>query len=147
MTAQQLWERFQAACPAARGSGYEAWAFGADEDALAALVITGQKTATASAHALYGLENQPLPATGAYSVVLNARGEAVCIIKTTRVYVTPFCQVSQAHAYKEGEGDRSLAYWRAAHKAFFSECLSAAGMAFDERTGVVCEEFACVYKA
>ena len=147
ITAQQLWERFRAECPAARASGYEAWAFGGDADTLARLVVTGRKTATASVYALYELENEPLPAIGAHSVVLNARGEAVCIIQTTRVRVMPFDQVSPAHAYKEGEGDRSLAYWRASHKAFFNDCLSAAGMAFDERMNIVCEEFVCVYKA
>ena len=33
----------------------------------------------------------------------------------------PFDEVSKEHAYKEGEGDRSLAYWRDVHEDFFAE--------------------------
>lgn len=47
MTAQQMWKEYAAACGA--GEAYDAWAFGADADALAALVLRGEKTATASA--------------------------------------------------------------------------------------------------
>jgi uncharacterized protein YhfF len=31
-----------------------------------------------------------------------------------------FGDVDQAFAFDEGEGDRSLAYWRAAHRRYFS---------------------------
>ena len=37
MTAQQMWKEYAAACGA--GEAYDAWAFGADADALAALVL------------------------------------------------------------------------------------------------------------
>ena len=33
---------------------------------------------------------------------------AACVIRDTKVSVVPFHQVSPEHAYKEGEGDRSL---------------------------------------
>ena len=42
MTAQQMWKEIRpAACGA--GEAYDAWAFGADADALAALVLRGRK--------------------------------------------------------------------------------------------------------
>lgn len=139
MDAEQMWRAF-----GGRGD-YSAWQFGASADQLAELVLEGKKTATASAFPLYGLENEPLPQAGEYSVILDSRGEAVCVIQTTRVYVVPFHQVSPRHAAREGEGDLSLAYWRRVHRAFFTEELKAAGLSFHEDMQVVCEEFVKVF--
>ena len=144
MTHQELWAAYQTACPDA-GDDYEAWAYGGDPDTLAELTCARIKTATASAGPLYGLEGEPLPEVGEYSVILNSRDEAVCIIRTTRVYAAPFHEVSTGHAYKEGEGDRSLAYWRKVHEDFFRKELAEAGLEFSLEMPVVCEEFEVVY--
>ena len=141
MTAAEMWQ-------ASGLSGeYTAWAFGDAPDALAALVLAGRKTATASALACYEAEGEPLPQVGEYSVVLDARGQAVCIIRTTRVYIRPFDKVSARHAEKEGEGNLSLRHWRAAHRAFFTAELAAISHPFTEQMPVVCEEFEKVYPA
>ena len=106
MTAEELWKK------SGFSGTYEAWPFGEAPDELADLVLKGIKTATCSAYELYQINNEPLPQVGDYSVILNSSEEAVCIIKTLKVYVTAFNQVSDEHAFKEGEGDRSLGYWR-----------------------------------
>lgn len=138
MTAEEMW----------RGSGltgeYDAWSFGGDPDELSKLVKEGIKTATCSALCFYELEDEPLPEAGEYSVILDSRDNAVCIIKTTEVYITSFDQVSARHAFKEGEGDRSLDHWREVHRRFFAEELKSIGRAFDEGLQVVCEEFEVV---
>ena len=138
MTAEEMW----------RASGfegdYEAWSFGAEPDELADLVRSGIKTATCSALVFYGLENEELPHEGEYSVILDSKENAVCIIKTTKVYIVPFDEVTEQHAFKEGEGDRSLAYWREVHKSFFTEELKTIGRKFDEKMQLVCEEFELV---
>ena len=59
--------------------------------------------------------------------------------------VTPFMQVSAEHAYREGEGDRSLSYWREAHAHFFRLELAEIYAAFTEDMLVVCEEFQVVF--
>ena len=139
MTAQEMWS--------ASGiqADYEAWAFGDDPDTLAELVRTGVKTATASAYPFYELEGEELPKAGEYSVILNTKDEAVCIIRTTKVYVTSYREVTAEQAWKEGEGDRSLDYWRRVHEAFFRKELEAVGLIFTEDMGVVCEEFEVIY--
>ena len=139
MTAQEMWKA------SGIDAEYEAWAFGDDPDTLAELVRTGVKTATASAYPLYGLEGEALPEAGEYSVILNTRDEAVCIICTSKVYVTAYRDITAEQAYKEGEGDRSLDYWRRVHEAFFRKEMEAAGLTFSEDMGVVCEEFEVVY--
>ena len=139
MTAQEMWN--------ASGieAEYEAWAFGDDPDTLAELVRTGVKTATASAYPFYELEGDELPKAGEYCVILNTKDEAVCVIRTTKVYVTPYCEVTAEQAWKEGEGDRSLDYWRRVHEAFFRKELEAASLTFTEDMGVVCEESEVIY--
>lgn len=118
MTAEEMWDAFmKTSCPEEKE--YEAWAFDGAPDELAALVLQGEKTATSSAYELYVQTKEPLPKAGGYSVILNTKGEAVCIIRTTKVYVVPFYLVSETHAYKEGEGDKSLAHWKQVHEAFF----------------------------
>lgn len=144
MTAKEMWALFSRAHDV-KGEEYEAWAFGGDPDQLARLVLGGVKTATASACPLYEQEGEPLPRAGEYSVILDAAGEAVCVIRSTKVTVIPFHQVSPEHAWKEGEGDRSLDYWRQVHEEFFRAELTAAGMTFTEEMPVVCEEFERLY--
>lgn len=146
MTDKEIWEIFIRR-ENLKETEYQAWAFGGAPDKLAELVAAGVKTATASAYPLYELENEPLPKEGGYSVVLNSNAEAVCIIKTTKVYVVPFHQVTKEHARKEGEGDKSLAYWREVHRRFFEDCLQGTEISFCENMPVVCEEFQCVYVA
>ena len=144
MTADQMWAEF-AAANGIHDTDWEAWAYGDDSDGLAGLTLKGIKTATSSAYPLYALEGEPLPEAGEYGVILDSREEAVCVIRTERVAVVPFRDVGEAHARREGEGDRSLAYWRQVHEAFFSEELARAGLAFDGDMPVVCEDFRRVW--
>ena len=141
MTAQELWQK------SGFTGEYEAWAYGEAPDKLAELTARGIKTTTCSAYELYEAENEPLPKAGEYSVILDSKGEAVCIIRTTKVTVVPFDQVSEAHAYREGEGDRSLMYWRKVHEAFLIQELAAIHRNFTQKTKVVCEEFEVVFGA
>lgn len=138
MTAEELWQK------SGIDGEYEAWAFGEAQDKLAGLVMDGIKTATSSAYAVYEAENEPVPKEGSYSIILDSKGEAACIIKTINVDVVPYKNVSEEFAYKEGEGDRSLEYWRSVHEDFFTRELQAINMDFTEDTLVVCEEFELV---
>ena len=143
MNAAEMWERF---CEKSGiKADYDDWAFGGAPDALAELVLNGIKTATASAYPLYEQEQEPLPKAGDYSVILNTKGEAVCIIRTTKVYVVPFREVSADHAFREGEDDRSLESWRKVHRDFFTREMNDEGLSFDEDMPVACEEFMRVY--
>lgn len=147
MTAEMLWRRFADETGLVPETPYEAWAFGDAADELAALVLAGKKTATASVRELYALDGEELPRAGEYSVLLNSAGEAVCVLRTTRVYVSRFDEVTAQHAAREGEGDGSLACWRAVHERFFSQELAAYGLAFSPEIGVVCEEFEVLFRA
>ena len=140
MTPEELWKKSGLA------GTYDAWQFGEAPDKLADLVVQKIKTATRSAYDLYAIDNEPLPKAGEYSIILNSKDEAVCIIQTRRVYVTEFNHVSAEHAFKEGEGDRTLEYWRRVHENFLRNELASVNKSFDGTTKVVCEEFEVVFE-
>ncbi|MBD7944969.1 MULTISPECIES: ASCH domain-containing protein [Psychrobacillus] len=121
-----------------------AWQFGDDADTLARLVVDKVKSATCSAHILYEIEKEPLPKVGDYSIILNARDEPVCIIRTSDVSIEPMNKVSKEFAYAEGEGDRSYDYWKKTHINFFTDELNKIGLKFEEDLLLVCERFELV---
>ncbi len=146
MTEKEMWAAYIQENPSYKEQCYEAWCYGSKTpDLLAELTALGTKTATASAYPFYEYEKCELPKAGDHNVILRTNGEAVCVTKTTRVSVVPFMQVSEEHAYKEGEGDRSLTYWRTVHAQAFADELAEINMNFSEDMLVVCEEFQVVF--
>lgn len=137
---EEFWERFVAATGI--DGPYEAWAFG-DESLgdlateLALLVRDGPKRATAGLASEYEAENESPPRIGDLSVVLDGQSEPICVIRTTQVETRRFGDVDEAFAWDEGEGDRTLAWWRRAHVWFFEQF----GIRVDEDTLMVLERF------
>jgi len=134
-----FWRRFTEATGI--DGPYTAWGFGRGGDELATrlglLVRDGPKRATASRLESYEEDGEPLPEPGDLSVVLDERGEPLCVIRTTDVEIRPFGEVDEEFAWTEGEGDRSLAHWRQAHLDFFE----SDGTPIDEDTPLVLERF------
>ncbi|MGB5950986.1 MAG: ASCH domain-containing protein [Ornithinimicrobium sp.] len=116
-----------------------AWSFGrdpAEADLLLGLVLNGTKTATSSARSEYA-DDDDLPTAGMLSILLDGGEHPRALIRITDVAVVPFDAVDADHAAAEGEGDRSLDYWRAAHRDFFSDGEAP----FDPLMEVVLERF------
>ena len=103
------------------------------QERLAALVIAGRKRATV----WDGREGNPT-APGMLWAVMVA-GRAVAVIKTVTVGRRRFCDIDAEFAAVEGEGDGSLAFWRAAHEEYFRK---AGG--FDPQMWLWCEGFRLV---
>jgi len=143
---REFWADFCAQNGVAIDHRHDAFAFGdtpAMADELAQLVLHGPKRATAGLLADY--EGEPLPEVGAFSVVLGGDGGPVCVIRTSDVQIQSFRDVDAGFAWDEGEGDRSLAYWRAEHISFFNRMCAARGADFTDDMATVCERFALVW--
>ena len=126
----------------------EAWGFGDSPEMaeeLGRLVLQGIKTATASAVWEYEVTNEPVPQVGDLSIILDGQGEPLCIIETVEVMVRTYNEVDPQFAYNEGEGDRSLAYWRQAHYNFFTRTLPNIGLEFSETMPLLLERFKVIY--
>jgi len=115
-------------------------------DELGALIASGVKTATCSALAEWEHDGGDLPQPGLLTVVLDGKDIPLCIVETVEVVIKPYNQVDAAFAVDEGEGDRSLEYWRAAHKRFFERTFARIGGQFSEEMLLVCERFRLIYK-
>lgn len=97
----------------------ESFAFGDSPelaDELLALVLEGKKRATcwAVAEGMKGAE------IGKPVVVRDGRGRPRAVLQTLELTRRRFGEVDEQFAFDEGEGDRSLAYWRGAHQCYFT---------------------------
>jgi uncharacterized protein YhfF len=139
-----LWAEYAAATGAT--GAYTAWGF-ADDDKpdvmteLGLLVRDGPKRATTAREDDFARDGEPIPARGDHSVILDGEGHPICIIRTTSVEIRPFGAVDAQFAWDEGEGDRTLEWWRAAHIRYFA----SVGTPVDDSTLVCLERFAKVW--
>lgn len=125
-----------------------AWSFGAtpeQADRLLDLVLAGAKTATAGALWDYEADDEPLPAPGMLSIVLDGGGHPRALVRTDDVRIVPFDEVDAEHAHAEGEGDRTLPAWQAIHRRFFTEHATH-DRGFAEDMPLVLERFTVLHR-
>lgn len=117
-----------------------------DANECAELVKKGIKRAISPS--LLGLQyrKEPLPKIGDFMVVTNWEGEAQCLVRTTKVTLKPFFAINEEYAQKEGEGDKSLAYWKKVHWDYYTKELEAFERVPRDGMIVVCQEFEMVFR-
>jgi uncharacterized protein YhfF len=96
----------------------ETFSFGDGPDLaneLLELVLSGTKRATCWAES-QGLLSAEV---GKLMAVLDGDGVPKAVLKTIELTKRRFDEVDEAFARDEGEGDRSLRYWREAHTRYF----------------------------
>jgi uncharacterized protein YhfF len=108
-------------------------------DALLALVIAGKKTATCGALRDYPEGSEDMPVVGRRDVVLDGQGRPAALIETFEVTIRRFDEMDEQFAHEEGEGQRTLADWRAGHEAYFTR-----NGGFSPDMLLVCERFRLV---
>jgi uncharacterized protein YhfF len=126
----------------------QVWGFGDSPlmaDELGGLVVQGIKTATCSLYWEYEEGLEVLPEVGCLSIILNGLGDPICLIETTSLEIKPFNTVDAQFAYDEGEGDRSLDYWRQVHWRFFGRTCVEIGRDLSEDMPVLCERFKVLF--
>ena len=149
---QAYWQKFLSILPAdspyrTKTCTEDGWGDSPElADELGDLIARGIKTATCSALWEWEAEDKPIPREGLITIVLDGRGEPLCIVETTEVMVRKYNEVDSDFAQAEGEGDFSLGYWREAHKNYFSRNLPKVGREFSEDMPLVCERFQLIYK-
>lgn len=113
------------------------WKFGIDNEELIDLVLKGEKTATTSLYNSYIKDGIDLPKVGDESIIIHDDNTDACKIINTNVIITEFKNITKELAYLEGEGDKSLEYYRKVHNEFFKKIDSS----FNDNTKVVFEIF------
>ncbi|WP_261817845.1 ASCH domain-containing protein [Vibrio gallicus] len=113
--------------------------FNANE--CAKLINNHQKRASCSLKSGYDIEGVPLPKAGDLTVVLDWQQNPVCIIQIERVETCAFKDVGQEFATLEGEGDKTLEWWKKAHQKFFDDYAQQLGITFTPDSILVLEYF------
>jgi uncharacterized protein YhfF len=112
---------------------------------LAQLVLQGQKRATAGLLWVWERDCGGPPRIGQQHVLHDWHGAPLALLENTRVEVVPFLAVSASFVREEGEGDGTLAWWRAAHWEFYGRECRRLGRALCEDVPVVCQSFRMLY--
>ncbi len=114
-------------------------------DELVRLVLQGQKRATCELKIWFDSRAIALPAIGDQWIIADGSGAEKCIIETTQVDLCSVRQVDEAFAWDEGEGDRSLAFWRDAHDAYYKRQAALDGFEYSNEMICVCERFKLIW--
>ena len=110
------------------------------------LIRAGIKTAGCSMKYWYENGDAPMPRVGHLQVVTDWYGNPTSIIETVSVSECKFSEVTADFAKAEGEGDKSLDWWRNAHWDFFSKECKEIGIEPSESMPLILERFKVVYK-
>ncbi len=117
-----------------------------DADECAKLVLMGEKRATASSLWPYEENNEKIPQVNDISVVTAWDGIAQCIIEVVKVEIVPFNKITAKFAYEEGEGDKSLEFWKKVHWDYYYRELANSPYSPTTDMPIVCEYFRVVYQ-
>lgn len=112
-----------------------------DADECAELVVKGIKRATTSS--VWAIEKlgEKMPAVGDLNIITNWEGEPKAVVEVTKIEIVKFKDITAEYAFIEGEGDRSLQYWRDVHWEFYKREMEPHGAQPTEDMLVVCEYF------
>ena len=116
-----------------------------DANECAVLVVKGIKRATATSVWWYEKNNKPLPKVRDQYIITDWSGAAKAVIETTKIEQVPYNKITSEFAEIEGEGDKSLKYWKKVHKEYYSKEMKTFNEHFDEKMIIVCEHFKTVY--
>lgn len=115
-------------------------------DGLLTLYLNGQKTAGSSLLEDFQAAGDPVPRVGNYWIYLDGKGEPRCILLTEKVVMHKFKDVPEEIALAEGEGDRSLAYWKRVHAELYLPYLKDWGIRDLDEATVITEFFKIVFQ-
>ena len=114
-----------------------------EKDANTCVDLVCKDIKRATSHSLLGLQlrKEPLPKIDDFIVVTDWQGKAKCIVRTTSVKLVPYFAIHAEHARLEGEGDKSLAYWKKVHWDYYTRELAPFGKIPRESMIIVFERF------
>lgn len=68
------------------------------------------------------------------------------IIKTTKIEIVQFKNITAGYALVEGEGDKSLENWKKTHWDYYTNEMKEFEEYPDEEMDIVCEYFETIWK-
>jgi uncharacterized protein YhfF len=108
-------------------------------------VVKNIKQATAPSLWSFKINNEKLPKKGDLNIITNWNKVPQAIILTTKIELIKFSEITAKFAQIEGEGDKSLAYWKKVHKAYYKREMQGYKERFSEDMIIVCQYFNTIY--
>ena len=148
---ERYWAQFLASlAPGARRPRryVEAFYFGTIPERaheITALVLAGAKTATGALLWAIEADGKAPARPGDHWIVTDGADDPRCVIETLDARVIPFDEVGEDYARWGGEGDCSLASWRAMYWSYITGECQRIGRAPDPKAPLVMERFRVVY--
>lgn len=100
---------------------------------LNALILRGEKRATAGLVHLYAAENEMIESVGELLSLVDDETQPIATVRVVRVEIVAFIDVPFSFAQAESEGDESIEEWREGHRRFWT----GEGELIDDQTPVV----------
>ena len=124
--------------------------FCADEinaNLCADLVLRDEKRATCGLAHWVDSGEERMPEVGDLLIVQNWQRDPVALVELVSADRLPFHAIDADFAAAEGEGDKSYAWWRDAHWAFFSREFEEIGGQMHEDVEIITERFRRLWPA
>lgn len=118
------------------------WKFCSDNEKLIKLVLNNEKKATTSLYSEYMKNGKKLPKIGEKSIIQHDNNNDACLIEIEKVIITEFKNITDDLASIEGEGDKTLEYYKNEHFKIFKKLDSN----FNDESKVVFEIFKVIEK-
>lgn len=116
-----------------------------DANECAELVVNNIKQATSTSMWWYETNDHAFPTIGDLSIITNWEKKAKAIIQTSKIEKVPFNKITREYAEIEGEGDKSLAYWKRVHWDYYTrEMKEICQKPYNEML-IICEQFETIW--
>jgi len=116
-----------------------------EADECADLVVQKIKQATSPSVWWFKKNNEPFPKIGDIAIVTNWDGEPKAIIRTIKVEIVKFKDITPEYAQIEGEGDKTLDYWKKAHWDYYTNEMKEFNEYPSKEMEIVCEYFETIW--
>ena len=127
---------------------YDYFSFEGDKktsDYYLSLILEEKKKVMITPLYAYTEEENDMPILNSYSVIMDWEGYPRCIIKTTKVSIIPFNNITKEIVDLEGE-NTTLEEWKASNEKYYKEDAIEYGYSFSSDMELCVEEFVIIHK-
>lgn len=146
-SARKVWEQCAASLAVPPTQAVRVRRFGdtaSMTSALNGLILSGEKTITATTPWLTAVDPSRRGFPGAFWVLVDAEGVPQGVLRTTEIKQTRFDEVTEADSQFEGKPVRPIEVWRQVHRDFFDRVLQPLGKQWTADMPVTLERFEAV---
>ncbi|MCL9805470.1 ASCH domain-containing protein [Flavobacterium amniphilum] len=116
-----------------------------EADECAELVMKKIKQATSPSAWWFEKNKEEIPKIGDIAIVTNWNKEPKAIIRTKKVEIVKFKNITPEYAFIEGEGNKTLEYWKKVHWAYYTNEMHKFSEKPNEEMKIVCEYFETIW--